>query len=217
MIRPKILFPVPRSVETVTNRRKKRATTTNNPKRIKKEKKEERGTWTEDRLIGRAPASQRVEVKQSQPRAWLGAFSLYPLRWSFPRIMESSDQSDEMAAPTRASSSHGSTSTTEASLSGYTSYSSVNDQIFDPDQNADMAAAGLSECTVPNSQLASLNPGHRQQSAIAQHQPSVGSPKNGDNRLVRCISGKWLYNKNVLRKFLHINPLLMNKISCTHY
>jgi len=55
---------------------------------------------------------------------------------------------------------------------------------------ADMAAAGLSDCTVPNSQLASLNPGHRQQSAIAQHQPSVGSPKNGDNRLVRCISGK---------------------------
>jgi hypothetical protein len=102
--------------------------------------------------------------------------------------MESSDQSDEMAAPTRASSSHGSTSTTEASLSGYTSYSSVNGT--DPDQNADMAAAGLSDCTVPNSQLASLNPGHRQQSAIAQHQPSVGSPKNGDNRLVRCISGK---------------------------
>jgi hypothetical protein len=93
--------------------------------------------------------------------------------------MEGSDQSDEMAAPTRASSSHGSTSNTEAA--GYTSYSSVNGT--DPDQNADMAA-GLSDCsTVLDSQLAPLNPAHRQ-SAIAQHQPSVGSPKNGDNRLV---------------------------------
>ncbi|XP_057364613.2 protein grainyhead-like isoform X2 [Daphnia carinata] len=89
--------------------------------------------------------------------------------------MASSDQSDEMAAPTRASSPHGSSSA--AQTSGYTSYSSVNGT--DPDPNVD--AAGLGGCSVLNA-LPPVSPGHRQ-SALALQQSSEGSPKNGeDNR-----------------------------------
>ncbi len=97
----------------------------------------------------------------------------------------SADQSDEMAAPpTRASSSHGPTSAAKEASAGYSGYSSAVNGT-DPDQNADTAAAAGFD-----SQLAPLHPAHRQ-SAIAQHQPSVASPKNGDdNRLVKMHFGK---------------------------
>ncbi|XP_046647530.1 protein grainyhead-like isoform X3 [Daphnia pulicaria] len=94
----------------------------------------------------------------------------------------SADQSDEMAAPpiTRASSSHDPTSAATAEASaGYSGYSSVNGT--DPDQNADTAAAAAAAAAAGfDSQLAPLHPAHRQ-SAIAQHQPSVASPKHGDD------------------------------------
>ncbi|KAI9560508.1 hypothetical protein GHT06_011441 [Daphnia sinensis] len=91
--------------------------------------------------------------------------------------MASCDQSNEMAVPERESSSHGPSSA--AQTSGYTSYFSVNGT--DPDPNADVA--GLGGCSVLNA-LPPASPGHRQ-SAVALHQSSEGSPKNGeDNRLV---------------------------------
>lgn len=119
----------------------------------------------------------------------------------FPCDMEgSADQSDEMAAPpiTRASSSHDPTSAATAEASaGYSGYSSVNGT--DPDQNADTAAAAAAGF---DSQLAPLHPAHRQ-SAIAPHQPSVASPKHGDdNRLVKMhfVENDYMttpYNNNV--------------------
>lgn len=108
----------------------------------------------------------------------------------------SADQSDEMAAPpTRASSSHDPTSAATAEASaGYSGYSSVNGT--DPDQNADTAAAAAAAAGF-DSQLAPLHPAHRQ-SAIAQHQPSVASPKHGDdNRLVKMHFGENDYDDSI--------------------
>jgi hypothetical protein len=111
----------------------------------------------------------------------------------------SADQSDEMAAPpiTRASSSHDPTSAATAEASaGYSGYSSVNGT--DPDQNADTAAAAAAAAAAGfDSQLAPLHPAHRQ-SAIAQHQPSVASPKHGDdNRLVKMHFGENDYDDSI--------------------
>ena len=102
--------------------------------------------------------------------------------------MASSDQLDEMAAPTRASSPHGAThgaATSTTKAAGYTSYSSVNGTTSDPIVDA----AGLNECPILNSSATlTLNTVRRQQEIVVQHSPPDDHPQNRDNRLVAVSS-----------------------------